>query len=373
MWPLPRLCRGHISPPSALDQSEWTRIFTHSHTYFPFASIFVPKLAAHVLIYMLPPTPLFYCCRFVMWIHRHSTAAEDEYEATLQEVKTFEKQAGRRPRILVAKMGQDGHDRGAKVIASGFSDMGYDVDVGPLFSTPDEVARQAVDSDVHVSLWVPQQTSHRTVIEMIVLQFDIFTLCAVTLHAFLFFPCLFVSLVFSYFLPRLPLSAIFVCVFAMQVVGVSSQAAGHKTLLPALIAALQQAGGGHIKVCHHLSYVRMHGDLLHLLSWGFIMSQRYSRAHSQSICYIYYPQPSLTRLACVGDLWRSHPSPRLRRALRSGGCGYIRTRDAHHPGCQRCAEGHPPFVIHRTFHIEPTIRSGFNEQISYADWHLIAD
>lgn len=75
--------------------------------------------------------------------------AEAEYATVLKEVEDFAKREGRRPRILVAKMGQDGHDRGAKVIASGFSDLGYDVDVGPLFSTPDEVARQAVDADVH--------------------------------------------------------------------------------------------------------------------------------------------------------------------------------------------------------------------------------
>jgi methylmalonyl-CoA mutase len=62
----------------------------------------------------------------------------------------FEQEHGRRPRILVAKMGQDGHDRGQKVIATGFADMGFDVDVGPLFQTPQEVARQAVEADVHV-------------------------------------------------------------------------------------------------------------------------------------------------------------------------------------------------------------------------------
>jgi methylmalonyl-CoA mutase len=73
---------------------------------------------------------------------------ELEYNSALDEIKAFELEEGRRPRILVAKMGQDGHDRGAKVIASGFSDMGYDVDIGPLFSTPTEVAQQAVDSDV---------------------------------------------------------------------------------------------------------------------------------------------------------------------------------------------------------------------------------
>jgi len=63
------------------------------------------------------------------------------YEAALNKVKDFSKKEGRNPRILVAKMGQDGHDRGAKVVASGFADLGYDVDVGTLFSTPEEVAR----------------------------------------------------------------------------------------------------------------------------------------------------------------------------------------------------------------------------------------
>lgn len=68
----------------------------------------------------------------------------------MELVKGFEERHGRRPRMLVAKMGQDGHDRGAKVIASGFSDLGFDVDVGPLFSTPDETAMEAIDADVHV-------------------------------------------------------------------------------------------------------------------------------------------------------------------------------------------------------------------------------
>ncbi len=65
-------------------------------------------------------------------------------------VEKFAEADGRRPRILVAKMGQDGHDRGQKVIATAFADIGFDVDVGALFSTPDEVARQAADNDVHV-------------------------------------------------------------------------------------------------------------------------------------------------------------------------------------------------------------------------------
>lgn len=102
-----------------------------------------------------------------------------EFEEALNTVKSFAKTEGRNPRILVAKMGQDGHDRGAKVIASGFADLGFDVDVGGLFQTPEEVARQAIDNDVHV-------------------------------------------------------------------VGVSSLAAGHKTLVPALKQALKRQGGDHI-------------------------------------------------------------------------------------------------------------------------------
>ena len=95
-------------------------------------------------------------------------SAEKEYADTLAAVSAFATEAGRRPRILVAKMGQDGHDRGAKVIASGFADMGFDVDVGPLFSTPDEVARAAVDADVHVVGVSSQAAGHRTLVPMLV-------------------------------------------------------------------------------------------------------------------------------------------------------------------------------------------------------------
>ena len=70
--------------------------------------------------------------------------------AVVERAARFEQQEGRRPRLLVAKMGQDGHDRGAKVIATGFADMGFDVDVGPLFQTPEESAQQAVENDVHI-------------------------------------------------------------------------------------------------------------------------------------------------------------------------------------------------------------------------------
>ena len=75
---------------------------------------------------------------------------DDAVAAVLNKVQTFEAAEGRRPRILIAKMGQDGHDRGQKVIASAFADLGFDVDIGPLFQTPEETARQAVENDVHI-------------------------------------------------------------------------------------------------------------------------------------------------------------------------------------------------------------------------------
>jgi len=93
---------------------------------------------------------------------------EDEVELTRQAAADFERRFGRRPRILVAKMGQDGHDRGARVIASAFADLGFDVDVGPLFQTPEEVARQAVDADVHVVGVSTQAAGHRTLVPALV-------------------------------------------------------------------------------------------------------------------------------------------------------------------------------------------------------------
>jgi len=103
------------------------------------------------------------------------------FAAIQKDVETFAEEEGRRPRMLVVKMGQDGHDRGAKVIATAFADIGFDVDVGPLFQTPEEAAQDAVDNDVHV-------------------------------------------------------------------VGISSQAAGHKTLAPKLVAALKEKGAEDIIV-----------------------------------------------------------------------------------------------------------------------------
>ena len=87
--------------------------------------------------------------KLVSGAYRTEYGETGEIEAVAAAIDQFQEAEGRRPRILVAKMGQDGHDRGAKVIATGFSDLGFDVDIGPLFQTPDEVAQQAVDSDVH--------------------------------------------------------------------------------------------------------------------------------------------------------------------------------------------------------------------------------
>ncbi|MGV8950606.1 MAG: methylmalonyl-CoA mutase [Cypionkella sp.] len=106
---------------------------------------------------------------------------DEGFAAIQKDVEAFAEEEGRRPRMLVVKMGQDGHDRGAKVIATAFADIGFDVDVGPLFQTPEEAAQDAIDNDVHV-------------------------------------------------------------------IGISSQAAGHKTLAPKLVQALKDAGAGEILV-----------------------------------------------------------------------------------------------------------------------------
>lgn len=88
--------------------------------------------------------------RTISGVYRNEAGTSPAVDATRTLVEEFEEAEGRRPRILVAKMGQDGHDRGQKVIATAFADLGFDVDVGPLFQTPEEVARQAVEADVHI-------------------------------------------------------------------------------------------------------------------------------------------------------------------------------------------------------------------------------
>jgi len=108
-------------------------------------------------------------------------AVMQQWETIKQDIVQFAEQQGRRPRVMIAKLGQDGHDRGAKVVATAFADLGYDVDIGPLFQTPEECARQAIENDVHA-------------------------------------------------------------------VGVSTLAAGHKTLVPAIIAELRRQGADDIVV-----------------------------------------------------------------------------------------------------------------------------
>jgi methylmalonyl-CoA mutase len=88
--------------------------------------------------------------RTISGVYKRESGSNESMEKVLAATAQFAEDEGRRPRILVAKMGQDGHDRGQKVIVTAFADMGFDVDVGPLFSTPEEVAQQAVDADVHV-------------------------------------------------------------------------------------------------------------------------------------------------------------------------------------------------------------------------------
>ncbi len=87
--------------------------------------------------------------RTISGVYSHEALSDPEFQKAKKMVEEFARAEGRRPRILIAKMGQDGHDRGAKVVATAFADIGFDVDVGPLFATPKEVARMAVENDVH--------------------------------------------------------------------------------------------------------------------------------------------------------------------------------------------------------------------------------
>ncbi|MFP6640568.1 MAG: methylmalonyl-CoA mutase [Myxococcota bacterium] len=100
----------------------------------------------------------------VSGVYRAVDSGDPEFDRACKDVEAFEKDAGRRPRMLVVKLGQDGHDRGMKVIATTFADIGFDVDVGPLFQTPEEAARLAVDNDVHVVGVSSQAGGHKTLV-----------------------------------------------------------------------------------------------------------------------------------------------------------------------------------------------------------------
>jgi methylmalonyl-CoA mutase len=105
--------------------------------------------------------------RSISGVYGAVARGDDDFEAIRREVERFAADEGRRPRMLVVKLGQDGHDRGAKVIATAFADLGFDVDVAPLFQTPEEAARQALENDVHVIGVSTQAGAHRTLVPLL--------------------------------------------------------------------------------------------------------------------------------------------------------------------------------------------------------------
>ena len=152
--------------------------------------------------------------RSISGVYGAAYADDKDFQAIVADVAAFATEEGRRPRMLVAKMGQDGHDRGAKIIATAFADIGFDVDVAPLFQTPAEVARDAVENDVHI-------------------------------------------------------------------VGVSSQAAGHKTLVPELIRELKNANAGDVLV----------------ICGGVIPAQDYEFLRTAGVAGIYGPGSNIPKAA----------------------------------------------------------------------------
>ena len=121
--------------------------------------------------------------RSVSGVYGSAYEGDKGFEKIQTEIKNFQTNEGRRPRMLVVKMGQDGHDRGAKVIATAFADIGFDVDMGPLFQTPDEAARQAIENDVHVIGVSSQAAGHKTLVPQLIESLkelgsdDIITIC----------------------------------------------------------------------------------------------------------------------------------------------------------------------------------------------------
>ena len=152
--------------------------------------------------------------RSISGVYASAYKGDKDFMNISKKVEEFEVSQGRRPRLLVVKMGQDGHDRGAKVIATAFADLGFDVDVGPMFQTPEEAARQAIENDVHI-------------------------------------------------------------------VGVSSQAAGHKTLVPQLIQSLKQQGAGDIIV----------------ICGGVIPPQDYEQLRADGVAAIFGPGTNIPEAA----------------------------------------------------------------------------
>ena len=153
--------------------------------------------------------------RTISGVYSSESKNDSDFEKACELTEKFAKREGRRPRIFVAKMGQDGHDRGAKVVATGYADCGFDVDMGPLFQTPAEAAREAVENDVHI-------------------------------------------------------------------VGASSLAAGHKTLIPQLIEELHKLGRDDIMV----------------IAGGVIPAQDYDFLYKAGVAAIFGPGTSVAKAAC---------------------------------------------------------------------------
>ncbi len=106
--------------------------------------------------------------RSISGVYSSESRDDDEYKKACELADQFAAMEGRRPRIMIAKMGQDGHDRGAKVVATGYADIGFDVDIGPLFQTPAEAARQAVENDVHILGVSSLAAGHKTLVPQVI-------------------------------------------------------------------------------------------------------------------------------------------------------------------------------------------------------------
>jgi methylmalonyl-CoA mutase len=106
--------------------------------------------------------------RSISGIYSHEAMGDEDFKKARLLTEEFTKLEGRRPRIMVAKMGQDGHDRGAKVIATSFADIGFDVDIGPLFQTPEEAAKQAIENDVHILGVSSLAAGHKTLVPEVI-------------------------------------------------------------------------------------------------------------------------------------------------------------------------------------------------------------
>ncbi len=106
--------------------------------------------------------------RTISGVYLSETKKDADFQKACELCEKFAKKEGRQPRIMIAKMGQDGHDRGAKVVATGYADCGFDVDMGPLFQTPAEAARQAVENDVHVLGVSSLAAGHKTLVPQVI-------------------------------------------------------------------------------------------------------------------------------------------------------------------------------------------------------------